>query len=148
MPNEKQTLRGAFREKMDNATEIGNAQARMNFLQKLMDAEGWTYEQALTACIGKDRVPKYSLYYKMADIDVTAQLMTKKGKLRFADTLPDDEREIFLAEMGQVKVKREMAKQVGKLPVDKVKTIRKKMKENKELRKKMKEAAKDSMEEE
>lgn len=144
--SEKTGMRAGFRQRIDDALAQGNAQARMDFLRKLMDSEGCTYEEAVDMCIGENRNPRYSLYYRMADIEVVQGLMTKKGKLRFAETLPDDEKEIYLAEMGEVKVGREIAKGIAKAPADQVRAIRRTMKKNRELRRQAKKVASESLE--
>lgn len=84
--------------------------SRMKVVDMIMQEEGWTYEETLDACIGENRVPRYSLYYKMSDPTVVLNLKSKKGKEAFAASLPEDEREIFIAEQDQIQVGKEITK--------------------------------------
>ena len=140
--------REQMRRDMEQAGIDAEEQAKRDIIAKIMDAEGWTMEQTYDACIGANRVPKYSLYYKMASQQVIEQCKSKKGKLAFAQTLPEDEREVFMAEFNKIHVRREIAKQAAtQMPAGAVKDIKVAMK-NRKIRKILKEQRKQMQEEE
>lgn len=91
------------------------AQSSMKVVSMIMEEEGWTYEQTMDACMAEDerRVPKYALYWKLAQPEIALSLTSKKKKLAFAETLPDDEKEIFLAEMDSINVRKAERKAIG-----------------------------------
>lgn len=116
---EKRKLLKAIREipkeKLDDLRMNVEAQSRMKVITMIMEEEGWTYEQTLDACLGENKDPRYSLYYKMSDPGVVLNLKSKKGKEKFAATLDDAEREIFLAEQDKIHVRKEMGKAVKRI---------------------------------
>ena len=148
MSESEETMRESFRRKLDDTFEQGNNEARMKYFAMLMEENGWTYEQAVDACLGENRDPKYSLYYKMCDSRVAMSLSTKKGRARFAATLPDDEREIFLAE--KFSWKKAAIKGVANAPAEAKQVMGdfRKQKGFRKMRKMAKDAAKEMEEEE
>lgn len=107
-------LKQVPQEKLDEIRSNAQGQASYKVISMIMQEEGWDYEQAIEACTGENRVPKYSLYYKLSDPGTVLSLQTKKGKQAFAETLPPEEREIFDKEMNKVSVGKEVRKAVKK----------------------------------
>ena len=99
-------------EKLNDIRMSMENQSKYKVISMIMEEEGWTYEQTLDACIGENRNPRYSLYYKMSDPAVVLNLKSDRGKAAFAATLDDDEREIFLQEQGNIHVRKEMNKAI------------------------------------
>ena len=102
------------KEKIEEIRNQAEGESRMKVVLMIMEEEGWTYEQTIQACTGPDgvRVPRYSLYWKLSEPSVVLALRSKKSKKKFAETLPEDEREIFLAEQDQFNVGKEMRRAI------------------------------------
>lgn len=101
-------IKGIATDKANELRDKMAAQARSEFIAKVMKWEDVDYETAYAICIGKTdpKEPEYTLGYKMADPMMQMAMhgqLSKKSRAKaveiFEETLDPDELELFMREV-------------------------------------------------
>lgn len=100
--------------KIIEKSEEANSKIRADLIRSIMEETGWSYEEVIRACCGSDeeRVPEYSMYWKIARWTTSGMLITKKRRNELVEIcgLDEEEKRIFFEKWENERLSRKIGK--------------------------------------